>query len=684
MPNRLALEKSPYLLQHMNNPVDWHPWGEEAFDKAKSENKPVFLSVGYATCHWCHVMAHESFEDQEVARVLNRDFVPIKVDREERPDVDSVYMTVCQGLTGSGGWPLSVFLTPQGKPFFAGTYFPKEPLPGHPGFLGLCREIARRWKESPEELAGAADQVTLAVRPKPIKERQELDRSILEKAYWQLAGAYDPKWGGFGQAPKFPTPHHLNFLLRWHLRHPESRALEMVRHSLTSMRQGGVFDHLGKGFHRYSVDERWLVPHFEKMLYDQALLALAYLETYQLTKDEFFADAARDIFSYVMRDMTSGEGGFFAAEDADSEGREGAYYVWTPESIAEVLEPELAGLVRRYYGVINAGNFEHGESILWEREGLESFAEHDGIDPAELKQKLEEAGARLFEARIRRKRPLLDDKVLTAWNGLMIAALALGYQALGDRAYLEAASRAAEFVWRKLRDGDGRLMRRIREGQTAGPGFMDDYAFYTFGLIELYQAGLDPLHLERALQLQDDALARFWDELHWGFYFTTHDGEKLIIREKDLYDGALPSANSVAAMNLLRLARLTGRADLESKAWQLMQCFSRQMSQQPMACTQMLLALDYALARASEVVLAGGEDTLGMERMLSQLHRPFTPHKVWLAADEGEAGRRLVKLAPFVKGMQPVDGKATAYVCHGNSCQNPITDPGGLEPGQAI
>ena len=681
MSNHLANEKSPYLLQHADNPVDWHPWGEEALNKAKRENKPVFLSVGYATCHWCHVMAHECFEDQEVAQALNRDFVAIKVDREERPDLDSVYMSVCQAITGAGGWPLSVFLTPEGKPFFAGTYFPKHSLPGRPGFLNLCREIARRWREAPDELLGAADQITNAVRPKPAKEQEELDLSTLEKAYWQLAGLYDPKWGGFGRAPKFPTPHHLNFLLRWHLKRPDSRALEMVQQTLTAMRRGGIFDHLGKGFHRYSVDERWLVPHFEKMLYDQALLALAYLEAYQLSQDEFFADAARDIFTYVLRDMTSEEGAFWAAEDADSEGREGAFYVWDPQSISEVLEPELDGLIRGYYGVMQQGNFEHGQSILWERTPLLTFAEHNGMAPDELERKLDQAREKLLQARGKRPRPLLDDKVLTAWNGLMVAAFALGYQALGDEVYLQAANRAAEFVWTRLRDSKGNLLRRFRNGHLSGPGFMDDYAFYTSGLIELYQAGLDPLHLERALKLQDQALARFWYELHGGFYFSPHDGEDLIFRERDLYDGALPSANSVAALNLLRLARLTGRSDLESKAWRLLGAFSRQISQQPMAYTQMLIALDYALSPGSEVVLAGGEDAPGYQGMLDRLQKPFTPYKVWLAANGSDGDGRLVKMAPFVKGMQAINGRAAAYVCSGNSCQNPITDPDLLEEG---
>ena len=413
-------------MQHADNPVDWHPWGEEALNKAKRENKPVFLSVGYATCHWCHVMAHECFEDQEVAQALNRDFVAIKVDREERPDLDSVYMSICQAITGAGGWPLSVFLTPEGKPFFAGTYFPKHSVPGRPGFLNLCREIARRWRESPDELLGAADQITNAVRPKPSKEQEELGPVHPGKGLLAAGRALRSQMGRLWPGPQVPHPAPSELPAALAPQAARFRALEMVQQTLTAMRRGGIFDHLGKGFHRYSVDERWLVPHFEKMLYDQALLALAYLEAYQLGRDEFFADAARDIFTYVLRDMTSEDGAFWAAEDADSEGREGAFYVWDPQSISEVLEPELDGLVRGYYGVIQQGNFEHGQSILWERTPLHNFAEHNGMTPDELERKLAQAREKLLRARGERPRPLLDDKVLTAWNGLMIAAFALG------------------------------------------------------------------------------------------------------------------------------------------------------------------------------------------------------------------------------------------------------------------
>jgi uncharacterized protein YyaL (SSP411 family) len=598
MSNQLAGELSPYLLQHADNPVDWMPWGEEALAKAAKEDKPIFVSIGYATCHWCHVMAHESFEDAEVAEVLNQHFVSIKIDREERPDLDSVFMLVCQTLTGSGGWPSTLFLTPDQKPFFAGTYFPKQPMPGRPGFLPLVEEIARRWRDNPAELIEAANKVTQAVTPRPPDIQVNLDESVLEKAYWQLARSYDPKYGGFGRAPKFPTPHNLVFLLRWHQKHPDSKALGMVTHTLSAMRKGGIFDHLGKGFHRYSVDERWLVPHFEKMLYDQAQLAMAYLEAYQASRQDYYAQAAREIFEYVLRDLTSPQGAFYAAEDADSQGEEGTYYVWTPEQLEKVLDRETTGLVRRYYGVTNQGNFENGASILWERVGLEEFARHGGEDPQDLKARLASAREKLLKARGGRERPLRDDKILTAWNGLMIAALAMGGRILKAPGYTKAADRATDFLWDNLQH-NGRLLRRFRGGQAGGDGFLDDYAFFTWGLIELYETGGDPAHLERAKTLMQSALDHHWDQLHKGFYFTAHEGEKLLFREKDIYDGAMPSGNAVSAYNLLRLSRLAEEPLWLERAWQLMKHFSAQVCQHPMAYTQFMLALDLALEMKS-------------------------------------------------------------------------------------
>ncbi len=675
MPNRLAREKSPYLLQHAHNPVDWFPWGEEAFAKARAEDKPVFLSVGYATCHWCHVMAHECFEDQEVARILNRDFVCIKVDREERPDIDSVYMTVCQALTGAGGWPLSVFLTPEQKPFFAGTYFPKTTRLGRPGFLDILANITRMWRGQRERILATGDNITEAVRPRPACQRAELGLETLEKAYWQLAGSFDPKWGGFGTAPKFPTPHHLTFLLRWHLRQPASKALAMVETTLQAMRRGGIWDHLGLGFHRYSVDERWLTPHFEKMLYDQAQLAYAFLEAYQVTAEEFYAQTAREVFTYVLRDMTSPEGAFYSAEDADSEGGEGLYYLWTPQQVGRVLgDADMAELFCRYYDVSQGGNFEQGRSILWQNKSLEPLARRYGLSREEAETRLALARQQLLAAREQRPRPLKDDKVLVAWNGLMIAALAKGAQVLGEDAYRRAAARAADFVLAELREPGGRLLRRWRQGEAKGTGYLDDYAFLAWGLIELYEAGFDPRHLEAALELMDQADRLFADDLHGGYFYTPHHGEALIVREKDLHDGAIPSGNSIMALNLLRLARLTAGSSREQQASRLMTAMSSQVAAHPMAFTQFLSALDFMLGPAQEVVVAGEPRDPATQELLAVIQGRFMPHRALLLKPGGEAGERLAKLAPFTAELGMVEGRPAAYVCRDFACQRPVTD----------
>jgi uncharacterized protein YyaL (SSP411 family) len=672
MANRLAGEKSPYLLQHADNPVDWQPWGDEAFSQARGEDKPIFLSIGYATCHWCHVMAHESFEDAEVAALLNRHFVAIKVDREERPDLDGVYMSVCQALTGSGGWPLSVFLTPEGKPFHAGTYFPKHTMMGRPGFVELLTEIARLWREDRDRLLAAGDQITKAIQPRP-GPGAEPDLGLLEKAYWALFNSFDEKRGGFGQAPKFPTPHQLNFLLRWHLRQPGSRALDMVDKTLRAMRAGGIFDQVGLGFARYSVDERWLVPHFEKMLYDQALLAMAYTEAHQATGEAFHARAAEEIFTYVLRDMTHAQGGFFSAEDADSEGHEGLFYVWTPQQVDEVLGQELGGLFCRFYGVTTEGNFEHGMSIPHVSVDEATFAQRLGLDPAKVGADLARARELLFAAREQRVHPLKDDKVLTAWNGLMIAALAKAGAALGRADWTAAAARAASFVLARLSDDEGRLLRRWRDGHTTGPGYLDDYAFLAWGLVELYEADLDPRWLAEGLRLSGLMCRFFEDELHGGFFYTAHDAEGLIVREKEVFDGALPSGNSAAAYVMLRLARLTGEGLWERKAAKLFHAFAPQIQRHPPVATQLLVALDLALAEGVEVVLAGDSGEAATQDLIAAAQRSFAPRKALLLAAPGPIGERLAELAPFTRGMGPVEGKPAAYVCRAHACQRPVT-----------
>ncbi len=676
MANRLAQEQSPYLLQHADNPVDWYPWGDAAFDKARREDKPVFLSIGYATCHWCHVMAHESFENDTVAAALNDSFVAIKVDREERPDVDQVYMTVCQAMTGSGGWPLNVFLTPEGKPFFAGTYFPREERMGMPGFTAILAHIARLWQTDRAKLAKTGEDITSALQPRPdaAAHRQTLDVNTLKKAHDQLGQSFDPRWGGFGKAPKFPTPHHLTFLLRWYRRTRDPASLDMVERTLVEMRKGGIFDHVGYGFSRYSVDERWLVPHFEKMLYDQALLAMTYLEACQATGKALYGQAACDIFTYVLRDMTAPGGGFYSAEDADSEGREGWFYVWTPEEVHQVLGIELGGLFCRFYDISPAGNFEHGKSIAHISKPLLTFAEQQGLDVAELQRQMEDARRRLHAAREQRVHPLRDDKILTSWNGLMIAALAKGYQVLGDRAYADAARKAADFILETLRDPSGRLLRRYRHGHLAHRAYLDDYAFLVWGLVELYESIFDVGYLEEALRLNREMLELFWDEEHGGCFFAARDGEALIVRDKDLYDGAVPSGNSIVVLNLLRLSRITGDVSLEQKAEQILHVFSGMVADYPMAYTQFLQALDFAIGPTTDIVIAGDLADHGSQEMLTAVHRSFLPNRSLLFKPIGPEGDRLAALCAHTRQLQPVDHKPTAFICENFACQSPITD----------
>ena len=679
--NRLIGEKSPYLLQHSENPVDWYPWGEEAFQKAKKEDKPIFLSIGYATCHWCHVMAHESFEDGEVAEYLNQHYVSIKVDREERPDVDKIYMSVCQSLTGRGGWPLSIFMTPEGKPFFAGTYFPKVSRMGMPGFIDILKEISTMWQNDRGRVLKAGEEITRAIQHVTDSEGpvQVVTVETLKRGYAQLARAFDPNWGGFGAAPKFPTPHHLAFLLRWHKRTGDSMALEMVEKTLDAMRSGGIFDQIGFGFHRYSVDAKWLVPHFEKMLYDQALLAMTYTEAYQATGKVKFSRVAREIFTYVLRDMTAPGGGLYSAEDADSEGKEGLFYVWTPQEVKECIGEELGDLFCRFHDITERGNFEEGRSIPHMRMSLQAFAAKEGMEVKRLQAHLKEARERLFDLRKKRIYPLKDDKILTSWNGLMIAAFAKGYQALADQAYADAAVRAAGFILKNLRRSDGRLLRRYRQGNAAYPGYLDDYAFLVWGLIELYEATFEISYLEEAMALSEAMIDIFWDEQGGGLYFTGKGNEPLIARSKEIYDGALPSGNSVAALNFLRLSRLTGNVDLEQRAAQLTQTFAGQVADQPMAYTQLLIALDFMVGPSQEIVIAGDLALETTQSMINAIRRRFLPNKVVLLRPEGAGAKRLALLSPFVQAMVSANNQPTVYVCEQYACQAPIKDVGQLE-----
>ncbi len=679
MPNRLSHEKSPYLLQHANNPVDWYPWGEDAFARARDEDKPIFLSIGYATCHWCHVMEHESFEDREVAALLNEHMVSIKVDREERPDVDNIYMTVCQMLTGRGGWPLSIFMTPDRRPFYAGSYFPKESRMGMPGFMDIIRSIDHLWRQDRDRLIQACDKIIGAMQGrKESAGAVALGVDALEKGHDQLNHMFDAKWGGFGSAPKFPTPHHLTFLLRWHARRPESGALAIVEKTLESMRNGGVFDQVGLGFHRYSVDERWLVPHFEKMLYDQAMMGMAYTEAHQVTGNPACADAARDIFEYVLRDMQGAHGGFLSAEDADSEGEEGLFYVWTPDQVKTVLGAERAELFCGFYDITAAGNFERCRSIPHRPKSLEVYARIKGMQEDELKRILEACRQELYFEREKRIHPLKDDKVLTSWNGLMIAALAKGYQATGEPSWLEAAVRAADFVLDSLVDGSGRLRRRFRDGEVAHLGYLDDYAFFVWGLIELYESTLDVRFLEKAVGLNGDMLRLFWDEAEGACFFTGEDGESLIVRDKPVYDGAIPSGNSVAALNLLRLGRITGDTALEQRGEMILDHFSGLVSDYPSAYTQFLNAVDFAVGPGQEVVLVGDPGSSDFKGMLDAVHRRFGPRRVVVGRGGDGGKQRILELCPYLEPLVAVDGKATAYVCENYACRSPVNDPESL------
>jgi len=679
--NRLIHEKSPYLLQHADNPVDWYAWGEEAFQKAHQEDKPIFLSIGYSSCHWCHVMEHESFEDPQVAALMNDAFVNIKVDREERPDIDDVYMTVAQMMTRRGGWPLNIIMTPDKVPFFAATYIPKDRRWGQAGMLTLIPAIKERWETRRDELLSVADRVSGALQQiSQDTPGDELSETTLELAFQQLSQHFDAQHGGFGNAPKFPTPHNLLFLLRYWKRTGNERALHMVEQTLQAMRRGGVFDHVGFGFHRYSTDAHWLLPHFEKMLYDQAMLAMAYTEAYQATGNEAYRETVEDVFTYVLRDMTAPEGGFYSAEDADSEGEEGKFYFWTQRELREVLGEEEANLVVRVLGVEPGGNFadeatreKTGKNILYLREPFMQLAVKLGMSEQELADRVEAARRKLFAHREQRVHPLKDDKVLTDWNGLMIAALAKAARAFDEPRYAAAAADAANFVLEHMLGSDGRLLHRYRDGEAALPAYAADYAFLTWGLLELYEATFEVGYLERALALNADLVEHFWDRETGGFYSTSDDGEELLVRQREIYDGAVPSANSVAMLNLLRLGRMTAAPDLEEKAASISRAFSKSVGQSPAAYTQLLVAVDFALGPSYEVVIVGKSQAEDTRAMLRGLRMQFVPNKVVLFRPAGESPD-IAKWAEFTRYQSGIDGKATAYVCRNYHCKFPTTD----------
>ncbi len=685
-PNHLIDEKSPYLQQHAHNPVDWYPWSEEAFDKAVREDKPVFLSIGYSTCHWCHVMERESFEDQEVAKVLNQGFVSIKVDREERPDIDGVYMTVCQMMTGSGGWPLNLMLTPQKKPFFAGTYFPKQSRPPQIGLLELLARVGELWKDKRSELLASAERITgILKRSQADTSGQRPGADILDAAFTSLKQRFDPDHGGFRPAPKFPSPHTLLFLLRYWKQSGNEQALAMAVQTLKAMRCGGLFDHLGFGFHRYSTDEAWLLPHFEKMLYDQAMLAMAYAEACQATGDPLFGRTLEEIFTYVRRDLASPHGGFYSAEDADSEGQEGKFYVWTEAEIEEVLTPEEATLVKQVFNTHPKGNFreEHsreltGANILHLGKDSLPGIESDRADPT-VERLLESARTKLFLAREKRVRPGMDKKILTDWNGLMIAALALGGKALGNPEHIETAKATARFITDEMYEAQtGRLMHRFKDGEAAIPGFLDDSAFLCWGMIELYQATHDTAWLKQALSLAHDCLDRFRDSASGGFYLQAADAETVLLRQKESHDGALPSGNAVMLNNLQRLGHMTGQTELLEAADQLLTAFSGALKEHPPGYLHMLSGLDLALGPMWEVVVVGTEQNAETQSMLGVLRKEFLPRTVHLFKDPDNP-EAVERLCPAAREREALEGKTTAHVCMDRACRPPVTDAATLK-----
>ncbi|MHA2321229.1 MAG: thioredoxin domain-containing protein [Candidatus Thorarchaeota archaeon] len=673
--NRLAEEKSPYLLQHAENPVDWYPWGEEAFELAAKEDKPVFLSIGYSTCHWCHVMAHESFEDEEVARLMNDAFVNIKVDREERPDIDGVYMEVAQMITGRGGWPLTIIMTPDKKPFYAGTYIPKESRYNMLGMKELVPRIKELWETDQaniDEVIGKIEQALSETRS--VGSKNDLSLEAVDLAFSQLSQRFDKEKGGFGTAPKFPSPHNLMLILRYWNRTGDGEALHIVEKTLQEMRKGGLFDHLGYGFHRYSTDAEWLLPHFEKMLYDQAGLMMAYTEAYQITRKQKYADVVREIFEYVTRDMTSPEGAFHSAEDADSEGEEGKFYTWSQREIEEVLNKEEAKVFKQIFNIRDNGNFK--DEATREETGLNIPHLTESIETIEdsLKTPFEEARSKLFHHRENRVRPSKDDKILTDWNGFMIAALMKAGVVLNDSKFIEVAEKALTFILNTMLDQKQGLFHRYKDGEVVIGAFLDDYAYLVWALLESYEATFKPEYLEHAKNLTFDLIENFWDEKDGGFFFTGTHSEELLVRKKDAYDGAMPSGNSVASLNLVRLARLLGNTLLEEKAAETVRAFSGIIPRAPSGFSLMLSALEFAQGEAYEIIIAGDPAQSDTQKMLETIREQFIPNKVILLKGTRHQSDEVSRLAPFAKFHDTVGGKATAHVCIDYNCKLPTTD----------
>ena len=671
--NRLAKESSPYLLQHKNNPVDWYPWGDEAFQKALELNRPIFLSIGYSTCHWCHVMEEESFEDEQVAQLLNDNFISIKVDREERPEIDHLYMTVCQAMTGKGGWPLTIIMTPDKYPFFAGTYFPKKGRMGRPGMIELLPAISDAWVNKKDELIQSANQIKKYLIDSNNKELgDQLNQSILTNTNSQFINRYDKTHGGFGTKPKFPSPHNLIYLLRYHNMSGDKTSLLMVEKTLQEMRLGGIFDHVGFGFHRYSTDTEWILPHFEKMLYDQAMLTLAYTEAYQITNNQLYKDTAEEILYYVQRNMTDKRGGFYSAEDADSEGEEGLFYLWTIDEIKNILSNEESELLINTYGLNKEGNYD--DEATGNRTEKNILYLKEPINNIELKNRLNQIIKKLYQARKKRIHPLKDDKILTDWNGLMIAAYAKAGDVFNSDDYIQQAEKSAQFILNNLTDNNGRLLKRYRDGNAGVDAHLDDYAFFIWGLLELYEATFNATYLAEAIQLSNIMVDEFWDVTNGGFFLGSENSEKLIVRAKTGYDGAMPSGNSVAAMNCSKLNRITGETKWAEISDKIFITFSNEIQQTPSGYASMVNAFLFNTDNPKEIVIVGSGKDSDTISAIEKIKSEYVPNKVIIFKDTDDELNKLSPLAKWTVTQETIDEKTTYYICQDFACKIPTTD----------
>ena len=670
--NRLAKESSPYLLQHKNNPVDWYPWGREAFDKAKELDRPIFLSIGYSTCHWCHVMAHESFEDEQVAQLLNENYISIKVDREELPEIDHVYMSVCQAMTGKGGWPLTIIMTPSKEPFFAGTYFSKTGRFGRPGMLELLPSISDAWKNKREDLLISAKKVNSFLMESNKKEiGEDLDQSVLENAYAQFVSKYDKINGGFSTQPKFPSAHNLIYLLRYHYMNGDTTSLMMVENTLQKMRLGGIFDQIGYGFHRYSTDKEWLVPHFEKMLYDQAMLTMAYTEAYQITQNQLYQNISEEILTYVDRDMTDKRGGFYSAEDADSEGEEGLFYLWTLQELQKITSKDDFSFLTDLYSLDSSGNFK--DEATRQFTGKNIFHLKNLINDKSKSKQIKEINNNLFNIRKKRIHPLKDNKILTDWNGLMIVAYAKAGIAFNNKSFINTAEKSTQFILNNLTDNNGRLIKRYRNGVSGLDAHLDDYAFMIWGLLELYEATFKPSYLSEAISLNRIMVDEFWSD-EGGFYLGSDKSEQLIVRSLTGYDGAIPSGNAIAAYNLLKLTRLTGEEKWAEMAQKLFKVFSNDIKNTPIGYTSTLSAFMFELSKPKEIIVVGSGSNLETQAALTLLRSKYIPNKVMLFKDTDDKIQSLTTLAKWTSNHQMINNKTTYYICEDFSCKLPTND----------